>query len=292
MYRNQCVCHGVMIAAALPCIPAPLRWEPQVLLWHGLGTYGVLLVSWVAACAPFAVCDRYGWLATHRLQPAGDQSPALRRSAVRMAALNWAWLPLALGLASPLLAWAFPATKQSYSAVAIVSDAAATAAGAPRLFGCSRDPAGAARVVGRFVAKVCVCIVIDDLCFYTYHRLLHSNRWLYTWIHKSHHLFKAPWVWTSHAVHPVELLLQSIGAMLGPLLVGMTLGELWSWLAVRQWQGVLDHAGYELPLDPIGWLPGVGGTRFHDDHHRLLYGNYASCLSVIDDLFGTRCADG
>lgn len=77
--------------------------------------------------------------------------------------------------------------------------------------------------------------------------------------------------------------------MLGPCLLGMTLTELWAWLVVRQWQGVLDHTGYDLPLDPLGWLPGVGGTRFHDDHHRHLYGNYASCFSVIDDVFGTRC---
>ena len=103
-----------------------------------------------------------------------------------------------------------------------------------------------------------------------YHRWLHADRDRYIRFHKPHHIFTAPFCWTSHAVHPVEMLLQSVGAMVGPVFLGMNLRTLWVWLAVRQWQGVLDHTGYELPIDPIGWIPGVGGTKFHDNHHKVL----------------------
>jgi hypothetical protein len=141
--------------------------------------------------------------------------------------------------------------------------------------------------------KMSFCFVLDDVCFYCYHRLLHSSKFgLYERFHKPHHLFKAPFAWTSHAVHPVEMALQSVGTMAGPLLFsmfrpfsftsanttslaatsaasaaalaaalatsggggvasaasrggecvgGMCLEELWVWLAVRQWFGVLDH---------------------------------------------------
>ena len=51
---------------------------------------------------------------------------------------------------------------------------------------------------------------------------------------------------------------------------GMSLHQLWFWMALRQWQGVLDHTGYQLPWDPLEILPGCGGTKFHDDHHQYV----------------------
>ena len=43
---------------------------------------------------------------------------------------------------------------------------------------------------------------------------------------------------------------------------------------------VLDHIGYELPwyLDLLSCLPGVGGTKFHDDHHKYFNVNFAFAL--------------
>ena len=83
------------------------------------------------------------------------------------------------------------------------------------------------------------------------------------------------------------MILQSIGAMIGPVLFSMPLPYYWCWLIVRQLQGILDHSGYEFPWDPLAWIPGVGGTKFHDDHHNYFKANYASCFSFIDRLFGT-----
>merc|ERR1712070_732584 len=140
------------------------------------------------------------------------------------------------------------------------------------------------KVAGYFGAS----FLLDDLWFYAYHRTLHTYPTLYRRFHKPHHVFTAPFAWTSHAVHPVEMALQSIGALCGPIFFGFGIELFWAWLVVRQWQGVLDHTGYELPLDPIGWIPGVGGTKFHDEHHQFFNANYASCFSFIDDLFGTR----
>ena len=75
----------------------------------------------------------------------------------------------------------------------------------------------------------------------------------------------------------------SIGTMAGPLLFAFSLPQLWIWMALRQLQGVLDHIGIDCPFDPLHYIPGVGGTVFHDDHHRVFTKNYASCFSVIDD---------
>lgn len=76
---------------------------------------------------------------------------------------------------------------------------------------------------------------------------------------------------------------RSVGTMAGPLLFAFSLPQLWIWMALRQLQGVLDHIGIDCPFDPLHYIPGVGGTVFHDDHHRVFTKNYASCFSVIDD---------
>merc|ERR1711975_182685 len=122
--------------------------------------------------------------------------------------------------------------------------------------------------------------------------MLHENPSLYRQFHKPHHTFTAPFAISSHALHPVEMLLQSVGTMGAPTLWSFFCGDVslqmvWLWLDVRQCQGVLDHTGYELPVDPVGWIPGVGGTRFHDDHHKYFTANYASVFSVIDIAMGT-----
>ena len=150
-----------------------------------------------------------------------------------------------------------------------------------------------------------------------YHRVLHAHRGLYRAFHAPHHEFTAPFGWASAAcrllrvrggrlirrgqashavgppallhsrcaprptapqVHPVELMLQSIGAMVGPLLFAFSLSALWAWLALRQWQGVCDHAGYTF----------IPFAQAHDDHHRVGgKGNFASTFKAIDRLMGT-----
>ena len=205
---------------------------------YWLGTYAVLFLSWFLACAFFELCEQRQWLRAYALQP--SQSPpswALKRRALEMAALNWAWLPFALFAAAPVLRLRFSA-EAPFPPLPL------------------------------FAVQLVACFLIDDLCFYAYHRVLHVNKKLYVRFHKPHHVFTAPFAWTSHAVHPVEMVLQSVGAMLGPALFGFPLHALWAWYVVRQWQGVLDHTGLHLPIDPIGWLPGVGGTKFHDEHHQ------------------------
>lgn len=232
--------------------------DTPVLLYYALGTYTVLLLSWLIACVPFELCERMGWLQQYRIQPTAKWTPQVKRKALKMAAINWAWLPFALLFASPLLPLLFPMSNVPGSMLPMI------------------------------VVQFAASFIIDDVCFYVYHRILHVYPTLYKNFHKPHHEFTAPFAWTSHAVHPVEMILQSIGAMAGPMIFGFSLHTLWVWLTVRQWQGVLDHIGYKLPVDPIGWIPGVGGTEFHDLHHKHFLGNYASCFSFIDDIMGTR----
>ena len=234
-------------------------------VFYGLGTYAVLLGSWFAACAPFLLLDATGAADRHRIQRTAVawSSPRVRAEAARMVLINWAWLLPTVVAAAPALAHLFPSDAPS-----------------PSL---ARAPLVAA-----------LWFVLHDLAFYCYHRTLHEVPWLYVRIHKPHHMVTAPFCWSSHAVHPVEMMLQSVGAMSGPLawaaLFGLPVRAWWCWLALVQLQGVMDHSGYDLPApwECFGMLPGFGGTKFHDDHHQYFQGNYAAALSVIDEVMGTR----
>ena len=242
---------------------------PSEFWMYGLPTYGVLIGSWLLACAPFFFLDRTGWAEKYRIQRTATghpvraaTAPEIRAKALRLVVFNWVWIAVAVVAASPALAWLFPVDAPSPSLLQ------APAVGA-------------------------LWFVMHDLSFYTYHRTLHSVPWLYKHVHSLHHAFSAPFAWSSHAVHPAELALESVGAMLGPLAWSATAGGLslhawWVWLAFIQLQGVMDHCGYDLPCDPFGALPGWGGTRFHDEHHERFSGNYAAALSIIDDVMGTR----
>jgi len=246
------------------------EWETQ---WYGLCTFAVLIGSWFASCAPFIFIDYFRLAEKYRIQhgPGGGPasaaaSPANRSLARKMVALNWCWQLPTLIFASPFLRRVFPAETS-----------------APTWW--------------QFPIFFCVSFVLHDISFYTYHRILHEVPGLYRRFHKPHHVFTAPVAWMSHATHPVEQMLQGIGGMAGPLVwanvFGLPVYTWWVWLALIQFQGVMDHTGYDfpVPLDIFGLIPGCGGTKFHDDHHKYFTCNYAACFSIIDDIMGTsrRC---
>jgi len=193
--------------------------------------------------------------------------PQIRRRAAKMVALNWTWLLPASLMGAPVLKHMFPA------------DAPSPASWQAPFLGL-------------------LWFVLHDVCFYCYHRLLHEVPFLYKKVHKQHHIFTAPFAWSSTAVHPIEMLLQSVGGLIGPILHSMCFGlpihVLWIWHSVIMVQGVFDHAGYDLPipLDIFAMLPGFGGTTFHDDHHRHFTCNYAAVFHTIDDVMGTSRKSG
>ena len=74
--------------------------------------------------------------------------------------------------------------------------------------------------------QLIISILIDDTWFYWGHRLLHTP-WLYRHIHKQHHRFRFTHPLASEFAHPVEdLLVNSIGTLLGPLVLGAHLSVL------------------------------------------------------------------
>ena len=220
--------------------------------WVGMITYIVLFSSWFFISIMYELIGYFPYFDKYKIQKNNVISKELKHLAIYMCTINWGLILIATYLGASHINQLFP--NKTF--------------------------------VWIDTYKIPISLVIDDIFFYTYHRTLHSNKFLYQF-HKPHHKFSTPFVWTSHAVHPVELFLQSIGGMLGPIITNMSLPMLWLWFIVRQAHGVIEHSGYDSWLDPLGWVPFMAGTKFHDDHHKRILGNYASTFSIIDKFCNT-----
>ncbi|RLO13664.1 hypothetical protein DYB28_012005 [Aphanomyces astaci] len=102
-----------------------------------------------------------------------------------------------------------------------------------------------------------------------------------------HHEYAAPFGIAAEYAHPIETMLLGVGTFLGPLLLTRHLLTLWVWLAVRLFETIDDHSGYELPWAWSNFLPFWAGPVHHDFHHEKFDGNYASVFTVWDYVFGT-----
>ncbi|KAL8587616.1 hypothetical protein ACOMHN_045305 [Nucella lapillus] len=126
--------------------------------------------------------------------------------------------------------------------------------------------------------ELIVCVLVEELCFYYSHRLLHHPR-LYKHVHKQHHEWTAPASIASIYAHPIEHVLSNIvPPALGPILLGCHMATAWMWFAAAIMSTTVSHCGYHFPFLP--------SPEAHDYHHLKFNQNYG-VLGVLDRLHGT-----
>ncbi|ESO82259.1 hypothetical protein LOTGIDRAFT_170177 [Lottia gigantea] len=122
------------------------------------------------------------------------------------------------------------------------------------------------------------CVLLEEICFYYSHRLLHHPK-LYKTIHKIHHEWTAPIGLAAVYAHPAEYIFSNIlPLMLGPLLAGSGLVTIWVWFTVAITTTISHHSGYH--------VPGVPGNEFHDYHHLKFHENFG-VLGLLDWFYQT-----
>lgn len=137
------------------------------------------------------------------------------------------------------------------------------------------------------LAQLFGCLVLEDTWHYFLHRLLH-HKILYKHVHKIHHNFQSPFGMVAEYAHPIETMVLGMGFMIGILCFCNHLILIWAWMAMRLLETIDVHSGYDFPyLNPLNLIPGYGGARFHDFHHKNFNGNYSSSFVWWDKLFGT-----
>lgn len=233
---------------------------------YGVPTFAVLIGSWTMFCAVVDLVIRTGWYEHLKLQPHSKTSGKMFWNGCRDSAFNWAWLALITPFSGPVFQALFPKEIET-----------------PPVFELFK------------MSLFSVCIF--DFWFYCFHRTLHEYPTLYKKYHKPHHLYTATFVWMSHAQHPVEIMLNSIGTLAGPLIWSYCIASepcvnvymIWFWFAQIQLFGVVDHCGYDFGISPFFFFhfPFLLDTYDHDEHHRLLKVSYGGMFKIWDWFGGT-----
>ena len=137
-----------------------------------------------------------------------------------------------------------------------------------------------------FGSALATYFVIDAGLYYS-HRFLHRE-WMFRRIHRWHHRYTAPVVFTTTAVHPVEFLIFEAFVLLPAVLVPVHWAVYVGVVAYTYFIGMIDHCGIKvrarLPMHP--------DNRFHDDHHVFFHCNYGHHTQIFGRLHDTLRVDG
>jgi 4-alpha-methyl-delta7-sterol-4alpha-methyl oxidase len=142
------------------------------------------------------------------------------------------------------------------------------------------------------IAQLIFFIFLDDFLYDWVHRYFHENKWLPKYVHSVNHRNKNTCGVNGNYMHWFEFSTTASIMLLGPMLIGAHLYVIYIWVAIRQFEAVDGHAGYDIPWNPAHWLPVYQGPVYHDFHHAKFKGNYAGFLPYLDRFMGnTYVAD-
>lgn len=149
--------------------------------------------------------------------------------------------------------------------------------------------------------------IMDDFCFYFFHRLFHSKSPylpLYQWFHKMHHEFKHTITIAFVYAHPFEYIfcnwfVPHSGIFLLSALYGAKQVHIISFmmfLNLRVAESMEGHSGYIFPK-PVSVLLGnlmalnpfmATEPAYHEFHHSRNVGNYSTFFTIWDTVFASN----
>ncbi|KAF8147780.1 C4-methyl sterol oxidase [Mycena galopus ATCC 62051] len=139
--------------------------------------------------------------------------------------------------------------------------------------------------------QVAFFFVFEDMYHYFAHQALHYGP-LYKHIHKIHHKYSAPFGLAAEYAHPAEVAILGSGTIGGPILWVAATGDLhiysmYIWIALRLFQAIDAHSGYDFPWSLQHWLPFWSGAEHHDFHHMAFTNNFSTSFRWWDRMLGT-----
>ncbi|GAB4538116.1 MAG: hypothetical protein Tsb0014_27510 [Pleurocapsa sp.] len=139
------------------------------------------------------------------------------------------------------------------------------------------------------IASFIGVILLQDTCFYFFHRGFHHPL-VYNWLHRGHHSSKNPTPWTSFALDFPEALIQGLFIFAVVSIVPLHIYVLTLWLIVMTVWSLVNHLGFELfPPFLDSWLSKwLISSDYHSLHHRIYTRHFGLYFTFWDRLLGTN----
>jgi sterol desaturase/sphingolipid hydroxylase (fatty acid hydroxylase superfamily) len=155
--------------------------------------------------------------------------------------------------------------------------------GATRIYSSISD-----RGITYLIASFLGVILLQDACFYFFHRAFHHPL-VYKWLHSGHHRSKHPTPWTSFALDFPEALIQGLFLVAVVFIIPLHFSTLGLLLIMMTVWALVTHLGFELfPNFPHHWLgKWFISSDHHSLHHRNYTRNYGLYFTFWDRLLGT-----
>ena len=144
----------------------------------------------------------------------------------------------------------------------------------------------------KMLAQLIICMMMEDFTFHCSHRFLHLKQ-IYPYVHKIHHEYNVTISISAQHAHPLEFVLGNmLPTAIGPLLLGkkMHISTLFTWYALRHFESIDGHTGYEFSFSPFRMLPMASDYGYHVYHHSHNIGNFSSFFTFWDTVFGSNKA--
>jgi Delta7-sterol 5-desaturase len=131
-------------------------------------------------------------------------------------------------------------------------------------------------------------LVFDDTWFYWMHRTMH-HKYLYKWIHASHHVSVDTSPFTQNSFHFVEALIAGLGSIIATMIFPSWGPAYFVFQMFGGTANMIAHSGYEFyPKWMLSWKT---TATHHNMHHHHFDGNYGTHLTFWDKICGTEFKD-
>ena len=131
------------------------------------------------------------------------------------------------------------------------------------------------------VLAVVLVMLGNDLLYYAYHRMMHTD-FFWNLVHHIHHEAQSPGgLRDTFYEHPMDFFIGTLCAVVPLAVVPIHISAAVTCLFLQTFLAVAYHSGHEIRV------PALFTARRHDDHHRFYRGNYAQNFALVDILFGS-----
>jgi sterol desaturase/sphingolipid hydroxylase (fatty acid hydroxylase superfamily) len=136
--------------------------------------------------------------------------------------------------------------------------------------------------------SITALLVFEDAWFYWIHRLMH-HKYLYKWVHTSHHVSVDSTPFTQNAFNFIEGLLLPLGGILPTLIFPSWGPAYFVFLLFGGTANMIAHSGYEFyPKWALLWKT---TATHHNMHHQYFDGNYGTHFTFWDKICKTEFKD-